>query len=176
MATPEPNTEEQAAAAEPIDHGEVLVSWEFPDIIQYRRSRNWYIITALVTLGMVVFAIFTQSYIFLVIIAILLAIYTLEARRNPITKSITISEDGVQFDEGTFHEWVDIKNFWIIYEPPEVKNLHFSFKATLRPSFAISLEDQNPVDVRKHLLQYIPEDTSREHESFIDGLTRFLKL
>ncbi|MCH7492666.1 hypothetical protein IID19_03715, partial [Patescibacteria group bacterium] len=62
------------------------------------------------------------------------------------------------------------------YEPPEVKNLYFDFKTGIRPSISISLESQNPVNIRKKLLEYLEEDTEKENESFSDGLSRMLKL
>ena len=100
----------------------------------------------------------------------------MRSRRNPALLRITITEDGIEIGDKNFYKWQDIDKFWIVYEPPAVKNLYLDFKAGLRPSITIFLENQNPLIVRKILLQYINEDTERENETFSDGFSRMLKL
>ena len=47
------------------------------------------------------------------------------------------------------------KSFFIIYQPPEVKSLYFEFKALTKPRLVIPLKDQNPVEIRKTLLEHL---------------------
>ncbi|KKU49315.1 MAG: hypothetical protein UX68_C0001G0063, partial [Parcubacteria group bacterium GW2011_GWA2_46_9] len=70
----------------------------------------------------------------------------------------------------------DLKSFWIIYEPPEVKMLYFDFKNAWRPRLPIPLQDENPIEVRRLLLKYLEEDLSRESEPTSDALSRLLRL
>lgn len=158
------------------DHGKVLATWPFPEFKQYVRTKTWYIAAIIVLAGLALFGILTQNYLFVVLIAIFIVIYVMRARRQPVMLSCSIMEDGLGVGEETFYEWKDLKSFWIIYEPPEVKNLYFEFKSGLRPSITISLENQNPLKIRKILLEYLTEDTAKENESFSDGLGRVLKL
>ena len=130
---------------------------------------------AIIIAILIAFCIWQQIYLLILIIAIFVVIYYLRDRKEPRSIRINITEDGVELDE-TYYEYASIKNFWIIYNPPNVKKLYFSFKSGLRPSFSISLENQNPLKVREMLLKYIPEDTDKEDESLSDGLTRVLKL
>ncbi|MCH7492634.1 hypothetical protein IID19_03545 [Patescibacteria group bacterium] len=158
------------------DHGDVLASWDFPEFVKYQRTLGWYIITSVVVLAFILFGIFTQNYLFIVLIAIFIIIYVMRSRREPIKLNVSLTEDGIEIGTETFYKWKDIKSFWIIYEPPEVKNLYFDFKTGIRPSISISLESQNPVNIRKKLLEFLTEDTEKENESFSDGLSRMLKL
>ena len=160
----------------PNDKGELLVSWDFPEFTKYTRTMLWYIIAGIVVIGLITFAILTEGYLFLGIIILYVIIYFLRAKRDPSILKIQILEDGIQISNNTFYEWKDIKLFWIIYEPPEVKNLYLDFKAGFRPSITISLENQNPLNIRNTLLQYLMEDTEKENESFSDGFSRLLKL
>lgn len=160
----------------PADHGKILAAWKFPEFIKYKKTNGWYTGAIIIICALAVFAILTPSYLFLLIIIIIITIYFIRSRREPILLDIAITEDGVKLGQNLFYEWKEIKNFWIIYEPPEVKNLYFDFKAGLRPSVSIFLENQNPLNIRKILLEYLPEDTDKENESFSDGLSRWLKL
>ena len=49
-------------------------------------------------------------------------------------------------------------------------------KTGFRPSITISLENQNPIEIRNILLQYLLEDIDKENESFSDGLSRLMRL
>lgn len=158
------------------DHGKILASWKFPEFIKYKKTKGWYIGTIIIICALAIFAIFTQSYLFLLIIIIFITIYIIRGRREPMLLDIEITEDGIKLEQNSFYEWKEIKNFWIIYEPPEVKNLYFDFKVGLRPSVSIFMKNQNPLNIRKILLEYLPEDTDKENESFSDGLSRMLKL
>ncbi|MBU0963998.1 hypothetical protein KKC06_03090 [Patescibacteria group bacterium] len=159
-----------------IDHGETLAAWDFPEFTKYKKSALWYLVMIITVTGLVLFGIFTQSYLFIILIFILIVIYVMRSRREPSLLSINITEDGISIGQNTFYKWKDIRSFWIIYEPPEIKNLYFDFKTGLRPSISISLENQNPLRIRKMLSEYLPEDTDKENESFSDGLGRILKL
>ncbi|XOU94447.1 MAG: hypothetical protein ACNFW9_00080 [Candidatus Kerfeldbacteria bacterium] len=160
----------------PNDPGKLLTSWDFPEFQKYSRSFIWYLIIALIVIGLTIFAISTQGYLFLGIILLYIFIYYIRAKREPLTLQIKIFEDGIQISDNTFYEWKEIKQFWIIYEPPEVKNLYLEFKTGFKPSITISLENQNPLNIRKILLEYIIEDTDKEDESFSDGFSRLLRL
>ena len=45
-----------------------------------------------------------------------------------------------------------------------------------RPSVTISLENQNPLEIRQILLEYLTEDVDKENESVSDGVSRLMKL
>ncbi|MBI4414887.1 MAG: hypothetical protein HY566_01455, partial [Candidatus Kerfeldbacteria bacterium] len=75
-----------------------------------------------------------------------------------------------------FYSYKDLATFWVVYEPPEVKRLFFTFKSSIRPHLAVPIEDQNPVAIRKTLQRYITEDLEREGEPATDALGRALKL
>ncbi len=158
------------------DKGKLLASWNFQEFKTYSRSITWYVFTGIILIALGIFAISTASYLFLGIIILYIIIYYLRSKREPLTLLLQIFEDGILIGDNTFYEWKEINNFWIIYEPPEVKNLYLDFKAGFKPSITISLENENPINIRNILLQYISEDLDKEDESLSDGLSRLLKL
>ena len=133
------------------DHGAILAEWEYPEFKEHSRTRTWYIAAMVIVALLILFGILTQSYLFIIIVGMLVFIYAMRLRRKPLALPFHITEDGILVDPRTFYEWKDMRNFWIVYEPP-VKNLYLAFKSPVRPSITISLEDQNPLNIRKILL------------------------
>jgi hypothetical protein len=146
------------------EHGKILASWTFPEFIQYQRGIGWYIIIGLVGIGLLVWTILTANFLFALIIILVAIITLLHSRRQPSQVEIQITEDGIKVSS-KFYEWGDLKNFWIIYEPPEVKTLYINSKSNLTPALSVPLEDESPVEIRKILLTCLEEDLTQDHES-----------
>ncbi len=157
------------------DLGKILDEWQFPEFVKYQRNRRWYIIAGISVALLLIYSAFTANILFAMIIIIASIIFIINQKRDPKMISFKISEEGIVVDE-TLYEWPEIKNFWIIYEPPKVKNLYFEFKSLLLPRLPIPLQDQDPIKIREVLLDYIDEDIEREGEPISDGISRTLKL
>jgi len=160
---------------QPKDLGKTLAEWQFPEFVKYKRSQRWYITAGIIVALLLIYSAVTANILFAMIIIITSVIFILNQKRDPKMVSFKITEEGVIIDE-TLYEWPEIKNFWIIYEPPKVKNLYFEFKSLLLPRLPIPLQDQDPVKIREILLDYIDEDIDREGEPISDGISRALKL
>ncbi len=156
------------------EHGKVLAEWKFPETIKYSRSRGWYIGAGICGVALLVYAVATKNFLFGLII-ILFALTLFITQRKPADVGFKITEDGILIGS-RFYPYKEIKNFFIIYEPPEVKSLYFNFKNIFNPHLPIPLEKQDPVKVRKILLEYLPEDLTKEDEPFSDQISRMFKL
>jgi hypothetical protein len=167
-----PNPQKQLKKS---SHGKTLLSWTFPEFVQYERSRSWFFGAGLIIAGLLVYSFFALNFLFAVIIIMIAVIMFLHSRKSPLDISFEITEDGLKVGE-KFYEYKTLKKFWIIYEPPEVKNLYISFKSSIKPALKIPLKNQNPLQVRKVLLDYLEEDLTQEEEPFADLLSRRLKL
>jgi len=160
---------------QPRDYGKILHSWEFPEYTQYTRTRNWYIVIGIIATAILIWTIFDRNFLFAMIIIIAVLIYIFQQRREPMNVKLNIREDGLEIGRN-FYNFRDMQNFWIIYEPPDVKKIYFSFKSKISAPLVISLEKQNPLIIRKTLLQYIPEDLEKEEEPASDSLSRTFKI
>lgn len=160
----------------PVDplHGRIFSEWGFPEFTPHERGRRWYIIAGSICVALLVYSIYTANYLFAVSIVILGIIVTLQHRRDILMIQLRIMEDGISFDE-KFYEYKEFEKFWIVYEPPAVKNLYFKHKAFWKPEISISLQDMNPIPIRETLLKYIPEDLEKKQESSAETIARILK-
>jgi len=157
------------------DHGQILLAWNFPEHVQYQRDKSWYIISGCVLLLFVLYSLFTANFLFALFLILFGLIVFLHSKRSPLEVEFKIFEDGLIVGS-KFYEWTEIKNFHLVYRPPEVKRLYFDLKKVLIPDISVSLENQNPLEVRKILKKYLDEDTERTEETIIDRLSRWLKI
>jgi len=163
------------SAIQPPFVGEALASWEYPEFMQFERGWLWYSIAGLITAGLAVYAVVDKNWLFLIIIIFATLIFALANMRQPERLHVIISNKGVILRD-KFLAYPDIKNFWMIYQPPMIKSLYIEPRSFIIPRLHIHLEDQNPVDIRDMLLQFLEEDFSKEDEPQSEFLGRLLKL
>ncbi|MDD5110691.1 MAG: hypothetical protein PHI63_05795 [Patescibacteria group bacterium] len=156
------------------NHGAVLASWDFPLLESRQRGRRWFITMGIIGTLMAIYGIWTGNLLFVLLLVLFTMTYLL-MQRQPTQVRFTISEDGISMGR-TFYPYRELKKFWIIYQPPDVKALYLEFQNPLKPYFPIPLVDQNPVTIRHALLDYVMEDLHRTEEPTLDQLSRFLKL
>ena len=150
------------------------LTWEAPSHIQHQRSSAWYLIFTLCALGLFGFAFYIQSITagltFFLIIAVLLILSTQSSREitYKVTKTGIVAGNMV-------YPFKIIKRFWIIYNPPEVKTLNFETTAYLNNQVTLQLGQQDPVELKLVLGNYVPEDIEME-ESITESLARRLKI
>lgn len=164
---------EETVASQP-PRGKSLIAWQFPEFPYYRRGQRWYTVAGVVAAAAFVTSIFQKNPLFSVILILLAIIYVMIGQRKPRQIAFAVRESGIEVDRD-FYRWEELDQFWIVYHPPEIKKLFFRFTTPLRPALTVQLEKENPVSVRKILLDYLSEDLSGE-EPTSDQIGRVLKL
>lgn len=152
------------------------LSWEIDEFTKHPRTKKWYIIAGIVALGLITYAIIDKNYFFALIILISSGIIIFYDQ-EPVRKiSFTISYDGVTMGN-KFYSFEEMTNFYIIFRPKEdVKKIFFEFKNPLKHRLSIPLNEQDPVEIRNYLLQYLDEDLTKEHEPLTEGLAKIFRL
>jgi len=158
-----------------VDHGQTLAQWHFPEFEKHQRSKAWYFWVILATFALLLYAILTINFLFAVIIVIAAITFIYKHRHEPNQIVFAITEDGVEL-ENRFHPWEIIKDFYIIYKPPEVTGLYIRFKAITKPRLSIPLQNQNPVAIKNILTQYIEEDLEQTERPFSETIGNLFKL
>ncbi|MBU2235676.1 hypothetical protein KKA01_01300 [Patescibacteria group bacterium] len=155
--------------------GKTILQWKFPEYEEHVRGFVWYIVTGIISISLLIYAIIVSNFLFAIIIVIVDLIILIQINRKPDRIDFKITDEGVVIGT-SFTPYKNISNFWIIYNPPKVKTLYINYKATIRPDITIPLENKNPLRVREVLLQYIEEDLEKEEESNSEQIRKFLKL
>ena len=150
------------------------ISWNFPEYNLPQRKKGWYVWAVLIFMILLVYTVITANFLFGLIIIISAIIMLIKHNREIRMVKIEITKKGIQIDD-TNYSFKELKKFWLVYEPPEIKNLYIDFKRPFKPTLIIPLTDQNPLHIRKFMKEYLEEDLEKEGESTTEALTRILK-
>jgi len=155
-------------------HDKVLLSWRAPEFITHQKGKTWFLVAGIITLLLVIYAIYTNSATMAIVFIVLAGVYYLTHNQLPKVIDISITEMGVFVDK-KFYPYNMINSFWIVYHPPYVHNLYLRLSGKAFTKVVIQLDAQNPVDVRRALAKEIPE-VEGGSESFGEMLIRLLRL
>jgi hypothetical protein len=155
--------------------GELLFSWSVKEYEQHDRSTRWYVAAAVVGGLLLLYSLISGNYLFTLVVVLFGIILFLQDTQPPMDVFFGITEAGVVIGD-RYYPFKEITSYWIIYNPPEVKNIYFVTKNVLRQRIKIPLLDNDPLPVRDFLNQFLVEDADKEEEPFTDRLGRVLKL
>lgn len=156
-------------------YGEEVRSWQVDEYARHERGPVWYAVAFLIALSFVLYAIVTRNFLFALIVIMGGVVIGLSALREPQKIPFQVTTRGVSLGN-QFVPFRELRSFWILYEPPQLKNLYFDFRSPLTPHLVVSLEEEDPVALRRTLLEYLGEDPTQEQEPLTEVLGRFLKI
>lgn len=151
------------------------LEWSYSEFEQHSRENGWYVWFGITTAIVIGIALFTNNYLFAIIIILFVLIIFLNNWKKPQRLTFKIAPEGLEVDDKKIL-MREISEFWIVYSPPHVEKVYFQFHSYWRPVLGIPLEGQNPLDLREYLLQYLPENLEKEDEPLSDSIARVLKL
>ena len=169
MVTYDPSVQEM------LVRGQDAFVWETRLYPTYERGRRWYIAVTTGTILLVSYAVFSNNFLFAFLILLCTIILILAGNEEAPTVLAQIGELGIVWD-GTLYLYRELGPFSLIYHPPYVSTLYVETKITTQPRLRISLEDQDPVNIRQHLLQFLKENTDLQTEHTSDIIGRLLKI
>jgi hypothetical protein len=141
--------------------GDVVFTWEVNEYEKYIRDRRWYMIMGGLGVLLVAYAVFSANYLFALIIILFAIVMYLHDIQTPLAIPFAITSTGIIL--GVKHyRYSELANFWLIYNPSEVKNLYFTLNNSIKHRLQIPLLDNDPLQIRDYLLQYLPEDLDQE--------------
>ena len=150
--------------------------WEIDNMTKHVRSKRWYIIAGIVTLLLIIWAIYERNYLFALVIIISTGLLIYYEGEEVKKIKVKIQYNGL-FVGDNFYKFQSVSKFYIIYKPDEnIKRLYIEFRNPLEPRLSIPLENENPIEIRDFLLQYLEEDLDKEDEPASEGMANILKL
>ncbi len=152
-----------------------MIQWTVPEFPQYNRGRWWYVWIGLTTFALLTYAVYSANFLFALIIFMVAIIVFLHSTKTPVQLSVTFDGRGLTIGD-RHYLYRDLRSFWVVYDPPEVKTIHILFRSSVKPRLSLQLMEQNPVVIREFLKQFVEENLKEDDEPFTDTLSRFLKL
>ncbi|PJE76823.1 hypothetical protein COV05_02550 [Candidatus Uhrbacteria bacterium CG10_big_fil_rev_8_21_14_0_10_48_16] len=158
-----------------LNIGLPVLAWEVDEFASHQRGRLWYILTSVIGVGLIVYAVATANFLFAIIILMTGVITLLSTFMPPERVQVIITNTGVVVSD-MYYDFESIRDFAIVYEPPEIKHLYFEFHSPWHPLLMVPLEDMDPNQVRELLLPFCVENMERVEETLTDAVRRVYKL
>ena len=162
-------------AKEEVNFGRIIYQWTIKEFEKYNRDRRWYIFMGVIGAALLALAVFTANYLFALLIVLFVIILFMGDMTEPLDIPFAITNTGIIIGS-RYYRYSELSNFWLIYNPPDVKTLYFSFTNVFRHRLQVPLMDFDPRPIRDLLLTYLPEDLEQEEEPFSDKLARTFKI
>ena len=155
--------------------GDVVFAWGVNEYEKHERSRRWYVIAAAVGAALLLYSVISGNYLFALIVVLFGIILFLQDMQQPMEVSFAITEAGIVVGD-KYYQFKELTNYWMVYNPPEVKNIYFSTGNVLKHRLQVPLLDNDPRPIKDFLNQFLVEDLEREEEPLSDRLGRMFKL
>lgn len=155
--------------------GQLVFEWEIDEYEEHERGRAWYYIMLGLGVILVAQALYTANYLFAMILVLFGIVLYIHEMQTPPKVYFGLTDAGVIVGR-KFYRYSEFINFWVIYNPPEVKNLYFRLNGVFRQRILIPLLDFDPRPIREHLNKFLTEDVNQEDEPLSDRLARVFKI
>jgi len=160
---------------EDINPGRIVYAWTVKEYEKYDRSHRWYLATGIALAAFLAFALLSGNYLFALVIILFGIVLYLHDMQEPMDVYFAITDTGIILGR-RYYRFSELKNFWLIYNPPEIKTIYFTLNSVVKHRLQVPLLEYDPRAIRDHLNQYLTEDLEQEEEPLSDTLARVFKI
>ncbi len=163
--------EQEEPVSEIVEYDNTLFSWIAPEYTYYEKDRKVWTQTIVIIAAILILIslLFFKSYTAIVLTIVGAIIVHILAFKKPRIISFGFTHEGI-FAGMKFIPYANLSSFWIFYHPPDIKEIGFRSKKFLTPMLYFPLEDADPNEIRKILLDFLTE--KEEQISAMDQLAR----
>jgi hypothetical protein len=146
---------------------DVVAHWKAPEFeMTFRKDQRWYLYLSLVLVAIIGYALYTDSPVMAITFILIGIVGYIYLQKEPQILDFMITPEGILAGR-EMYRFENIQSFWIFYEPSELKVISLHVSKGFIPYVHIPIHDQDPVELRRSLIRFIPE-VKQEH-SFIDN-------
>lgn len=152
---------------------DVRIHWRAPEFEIFDRDRKWYLYISAILIAVVAYAVFTNSLIMAITFILIGVVGYIYINKEPRVLDFMVTQDGVVAGR-EIYDFDNLKSFWVFYGEDDLRVISLHTGSFLAPYIHIPIGDQDPSEIRRILLDYIPEE---EHKpGAVDTLDRLLRL
>ena len=155
--------------------GDIIHHWQVDEYDKHERGTWWYVLIIPLTIALIIYGLFSQNFLFSLIIILFSIILFLQAHQHPQKIDFAITDLGVVVGN-RLYTFSEFSEFFLIYQPPFVKTLYLETKSAFRPILRIPLNEENPLDIRNTLTEFLDENLEKEEEPLTATSVRNWKL
>jgi hypothetical protein len=143
------------------EHFEEVLAWDAPEYYHWERSADWYWSFGIIVASVAILSVLFENIlfaIFVVIVGILAGYY---ASLEPRMIHYELQPRGLLAGD-KFHEYADIKSFWVDVNHPHTKII-FTSKKMFAAHIVIPSDDSvSPEAINHYLAHHLPQVKAEE--------------
>ena len=162
------------AAGKPMHLLMQKISWHGPLFNHHPDMTAIWVVAGLFWVTAALIQFFQNNIITTMFFAMVGLVIIIHAKKRPALGEIEITPLGIKLGERSYN-FKELRSFWINYQPSyRISELSLQIKKWYMPYLKVPLGEQNPVQIRSLLIQFIPE--VEHEETLTDILARRLGL
>lgn len=150
-----------------------LLSWTAPERPPHARGLKWYLAASSVVALLLIHAVWTGAWTFVVVLVLLAVVYGLLHGKPPLTHTVSIAEQGLTWDKKVI-PWGELSGFWMLQGPGYIE-VHIERKRRGSDRFIVQTGECAPVEIANALSRFLPSFPDRR-EKLLDYIIRICKL
>lgn len=160
---------------QPLGINNVVFEFKFKSFDKHRRGTLWYVSALIIAGLLLLYALYTKNFLFAVLIMTIGFIIFMHDLRDPEEHDCIVTDGGIFIDK-EFYPYNHFTRFWLIYEPPSVKNLYLEREGITTSHITIPIGDADPMEVRRWMRRVVLEDLERNEEPTSETFARIFKI
>jgi hypothetical protein len=157
--------------SEEDNYSEILHKWSAPEHEPYFVSKKFYLISIMILSSIIIYALIYNSPIMAITFILIGIVGYIFLQKEPREMTFSITHEGIVVGN-EIYQFDNLKSFWIFYHPPYEKKLSLLSKSSLTPNIHIPIGDEDPVEIRQLLIDFIPEE--KQERNLVDIAEKFL--
>jgi len=151
-----------------------ILTWYTPEFDYYQRGIIWKIIASLIVFGSSFLAFWSGAWSFGVLILVFAFVYYLIYFKSPNLLKAEVNDKGILYGKN-FYRFENIKNFWVIYNPPFTRALYLKLSDRMLDEIKIIIPKESPEKLRE-ILKIKIKELSGKSETIQEVFSKILKI
>ncbi|NCU41362.1 MAG: hypothetical protein EOM19_01395 [Candidatus Moranbacteria bacterium] len=133
------------------------ISWEAKEHIPTKKNKNMLIFLSFFLFLIILYALLTESPIMAITFILIGVMAYININRESQSLLFSLDTEGIHVGR-ELYPYENIHSFWIFYDPGKRKYLSLHTNGDLTPYVHIPIGDEDPLIIRKILLQFLSEE------------------
>jgi|GEM_PF-666301 len=161
---------------ENLSIGEVLHFWKFREYDNHDRSVRWYAIMTILFIALLAYGVFTDNFLFSVIIILFSVILFLQSNQKAPEIQCAVTDEGLILGD-KFYGYPEFDEFFIIHDDAQdLSVLFIDTKNSIRPQLVLPISEHDPIEIRSSLREFLPENLEQDEEPLLHFIGRTWKI
>jgi hypothetical protein len=140
--------------------------WKVKEFEKKPKNFKFYLILYILLFSLAIYGLIFNNLLLSILIILFGFVFFLFEKKEPEDMTFAITQNGILVHDD-LHPYESIESFWIDYQPNGIKEISFKSNQLFTPYIKIPLYENNPNEIRKILLKFLPE---KEHSAILSDI------